>query len=344
MRYFLTQVAKAARRGEIEVHAWCLLTTHFHMLVRSPQGQLSEAMRRIQNTYARYFNRSRRRDGPLHRGRFSSKPVRSLTYRKNLVHYIDNNPVDAGLVRDAREYRWCSANQYSRRRGPRWLTRNWLEGWVAELSGSDQYDPADYPRSAATGARRLTAAIVEARCDSRAMADDLDALVHQPAPSVLAWMQRKAKLADGTMAQQPLIPATLVSRAIGARAKRGNWKLRSGRQSFDAWRTMHVGLLRHLATVRFKAIAAQLEITCASARRIADRHDRLLATNTEYAQVAAAIGHELLGQVYRPEGRAARGGSEEDKFSPGSVLSSSGGEEEEGEVEGGVGWVAGCGA
>jgi len=79
IRFFLAGVVRSIRRGELEVHSWCVLTTHFHMLVRSPKGQLSEAMRRIQNSYARYFNRKRRRDGPLHRGRFTSKPVESLT-------------------------------------------------------------------------------------------------------------------------------------------------------------------------------------------------------------------------------------------------------------------------
>ena len=63
MRYFLSRVARAVRRGEIEVHSFCIMATHFHLLVRSPTGRLSEAMRRIQNEYVRYFNRKRRRDG-----------------------------------------------------------------------------------------------------------------------------------------------------------------------------------------------------------------------------------------------------------------------------------------
>ena len=83
-RAFLAGIARAVRRREIEVHSFCVTTTHFHLLVRSPSGQLSQAMRRIQNRYVRRFNRSRRRDGPLFRGRFRSRPVDSLTYRRDV--------------------------------------------------------------------------------------------------------------------------------------------------------------------------------------------------------------------------------------------------------------------
>ncbi len=47
IRFFLACLARAVRRGQIEVHAWCILTTHFHLLVRSPGGELSAAMRRV---------------------------------------------------------------------------------------------------------------------------------------------------------------------------------------------------------------------------------------------------------------------------------------------------------
>ena len=64
-RYAKSRLAYAVRRGEIEVLAFSFLMTHFHLLVRS-RGRLSEAMRRIQNEYVRYFNRARRRDGTGH--------------------------------------------------------------------------------------------------------------------------------------------------------------------------------------------------------------------------------------------------------------------------------------
>jgi len=46
----------------MEIHAFCLMTSHYHLLVRSPIGELSEAMRLAQSAYSRYFNRRHKRD------------------------------------------------------------------------------------------------------------------------------------------------------------------------------------------------------------------------------------------------------------------------------------------
>ena len=56
---------------------FCILTTHFHVIVRSRTGELDRVMQRVQNTYVRYFNRTCRRDGPLFRGRYRAKRVGS---------------------------------------------------------------------------------------------------------------------------------------------------------------------------------------------------------------------------------------------------------------------------
>src|SRR5262249_61913289 len=109
-----------------EVHAFCVLTTHFHLLVRSLTGELSRAMCEMQKEYSRWFNRTRRRDGPLFRGRFLSKPVESPEYREYLIRYIDFNPVSAGLAATPGLYPHGSARCYASPRGPAWLCRSWI--------------------------------------------------------------------------------------------------------------------------------------------------------------------------------------------------------------------------
>ena len=64
-RYFLSLLAQQVRAGRLEIHAYSLMLTHFHLLVRSVKGELSEAMRQIQYRYSRRFNRTRMRDGSL---------------------------------------------------------------------------------------------------------------------------------------------------------------------------------------------------------------------------------------------------------------------------------------
>jgi len=78
VREFLAQDARAVLAGWIEVRAYCLMATHFDLLVPSPAGALSTAMRAVQNEYVRWFNRRRRRDGALFRWRFRSKVVEGL--------------------------------------------------------------------------------------------------------------------------------------------------------------------------------------------------------------------------------------------------------------------------
>ena len=102
---FLAQVAKQVRAGRLELHSFCLMLNHFHMLVCSPQGQLSKAMANIQRQYSRWFNRTRGRAGPLVKDRFKSKPVRDMAYRCNVVTYIHDNPI-MGLLKSKTRDVW----------------------------------------------------------------------------------------------------------------------------------------------------------------------------------------------------------------------------------------------
>src|SRR5437762_1564511 len=74
-RSFLARAADAVRRGEIRLHSFTLLTTHFHLIVTSVDGRLSASIGRTESEFARGFNDRRTRDGPLVRGRFRSKRI-----------------------------------------------------------------------------------------------------------------------------------------------------------------------------------------------------------------------------------------------------------------------------
>ena len=119
-RFFLSCLARAVHREEINVLGYALMRTHFHLLLRS-RGGLSVAMQRAQLRHVRRFNRAHRRDGPLLRGRFLSKQVSTSSYRRNVVRYIHENPVLARMCSQPEDYPWCSAWQVARGRAPRWL-------------------------------------------------------------------------------------------------------------------------------------------------------------------------------------------------------------------------------
>jgi hypothetical protein len=144
LRDFEDSIAASVDRGEIRLQSYAFLTTHFHMLVESPTGHLSEALRRIESEYVQRFNLRHDRDGPLVRGRFRSKIVDDLRYWFALVRYIDHNPVEAGLVALPSEYPHGSAFHYARLEGPPWLDRAPVEHFVRKLRSAPSFSPIDY--------------------------------------------------------------------------------------------------------------------------------------------------------------------------------------------------------
>jgi REP element-mobilizing transposase RayT len=95
---FLFAIHNTIDRYGIEVHAFSLMPNHYHLLVRTPLGNLSLAMKHLGSVYTLEFNRRHKRDGTLFRGRFKSQLVKDEAYLQYLFAYIHLNPVNAGLV------------------------------------------------------------------------------------------------------------------------------------------------------------------------------------------------------------------------------------------------------
>ena len=109
--YFLEKLAEGFSVHGIELHAWCLMSNHYHLLVRSELGRLAMAMRQLNSAYALYFNKRYDRVGHLFQGRFKSEPVGEDGYYLTVLRYIHQNPQKAG-IRPADEYRWSSYREY----------------------------------------------------------------------------------------------------------------------------------------------------------------------------------------------------------------------------------------
>lgn len=134
VRAFLCLLAIAVRRGQIEVIAFCVMTTHFHLVLRSLDGRISRTLRWVLNVYVRWFNRRRRRDGPLFRGRFRSVPVESGRQLWQVIRYVDRNPVDAHLAPSPFEYPHASARLHAAlAKRPPWLERSIVDRALGPL-------------------------------------------------------------------------------------------------------------------------------------------------------------------------------------------------------------------
>lgn len=119
---FLEYLASATERYGAVIHAYCLLSNHYHLLMETPEGNLSQIMRHVNGAYTTYFNVKRKRTGHLFQGRFKAILVEADEYALELSRYIHLNPVRAGMVSRPEEYRWSSYNNYiGQDNAPLWL-------------------------------------------------------------------------------------------------------------------------------------------------------------------------------------------------------------------------------
>jgi REP element-mobilizing transposase RayT len=93
---------------DVETLAYCLMDNHYHLLLRSGEARLSEAMQRLGSVYTTSTNRRVGRDGPLFRGRFHSIEVTSDGHLLAAIRYIHRNALDLPEVRSIDQYRWSS--------------------------------------------------------------------------------------------------------------------------------------------------------------------------------------------------------------------------------------------
>jgi len=96
--YFLDLLTVVSERFQAECHAYCLMTNHYHLMLRTPKGNLQRIMRHINGVYTQYYNRTAGSDGPLFRGRYKAVLVDAQSYWAQLSRYIHRNPLDAGMV------------------------------------------------------------------------------------------------------------------------------------------------------------------------------------------------------------------------------------------------------
>jgi len=96
----------------LNIAAWCLMDTHYHLLVQTPDANLARCMRHINGVYTQRYNARHTCDGTLFRGRYKSILVDADNYLLQLVRYIHRNPLRAGLVDNLSQYNWSSHKAY----------------------------------------------------------------------------------------------------------------------------------------------------------------------------------------------------------------------------------------
>lgn len=123
---FLNVLAECVERYNLLIHGYCLMPNHYHLLVETPDGNLSDAMRFLNGVYTQRFNSGHKTVGHVFQGRFKSIVVNRDEYLMCLCRYIERNPVRAGIVEHPKDYPWSSYRIITGVGGPSFVSADWI--------------------------------------------------------------------------------------------------------------------------------------------------------------------------------------------------------------------------
>lgn len=107
-RIFLEVLHRANTRYNWLCHAYCLMHNHYHLIIETPDGNLSQGMRQLNGVYTQLFNRRHKRVGHIFQGRYKAIVIQKESHLLEVSRYVVLNPVRAKAVKDPVEWRWSS--------------------------------------------------------------------------------------------------------------------------------------------------------------------------------------------------------------------------------------------
>jgi putative transposase len=124
---FLRTLASVIKTHNFLCHAYCLMTNHYHLLIETPEGNLSTGMRDLNGIYTQNFNRRHDRVGHIFQGRYKAFLIEKDPYLLRVARYTVLNPVRAGLVEKPGDWSWSSYSATAGLSVPKkLLTTDWI--------------------------------------------------------------------------------------------------------------------------------------------------------------------------------------------------------------------------
>lgn len=134
---FLEYLESATQRYGAVIHAYCQMSNHYHLLLETPAGNLSQIMQHINSAYTTYFNVKRKRSGHLFQGRYKALLVEADEYATELSRYIHLNPVRAAMVARPEDWPWSSYRGFiGQGRAPDWLKREFIHSYFGKKAAA----------------------------------------------------------------------------------------------------------------------------------------------------------------------------------------------------------------
>jgi len=124
---FYEYLAALHTRYKVNIHTYCLMNNHYHLILETKNANLAKAMHCLNTSYTVYFNVKRKRAGHLFQGRYTAILVEADEYLHQLSRYIHLNPVRIGLVKDPADYPHSSYKYFiSNSTSPDWLNKGFI--------------------------------------------------------------------------------------------------------------------------------------------------------------------------------------------------------------------------
>jgi len=105
---FMAYIGDLVTKYGVIIHAYCLMSNHYHLLLETVSDNLSDALKYLNVNYSKYFNQTYQRTGHLWQGRFKSYPIQDETQFWTVAKYIERNPIAAEIVNEINGYPYQS--------------------------------------------------------------------------------------------------------------------------------------------------------------------------------------------------------------------------------------------
>lgn len=164
---WLDVFGQVCKRFNWVCHAWCQMTNHYHLLIETPEANLSQGMRQLNGVYTQRFNRTHERVGHVFQGRYQAILVERDSYLLELARYVVLNPLRARMVKGLENWPWSSyLATCGQAPAPEWLQTDWI--------------PAQFSRQRAAAIRKYVG------------------FVHEGARLPSVWMQLQGQIYLGS--------------------------------------------------------------------------------------------------------------------------------------------------
>ena len=225
----------ATERYGAQIHCFCLMSNHYHLLLETPRGNLPQILHHLNTSYTNYFNAKTGREGHLFQGRYRAILMDKDHYAMELSRYIHLNPVRAHMVKDPLLYPWSSYKDYAGERTEwDWVKTQWILGqisrnekrarqgyrkFIGEVSGRAVRDPLEQVVSSTIlGSEEFVDWVREKWVEKRAYHRDIPSLRQLSKWPGLLSIQREAESLFGKRADESRRVALYLSHRLSGQS------------------------------------------------------------------------------------------------------------------------------